>query len=282
MKFDKFLATFVVALLSACGGGSGGSTPAPAPAPAPAPILTPSGNASVTPSSCQIPAGLGKCTVNVTFATANATTASLTSGGGAVLSSSLSGSPVVDVLIGTNTYTLTVNGKVVASVTATGVCATGTTSNGTECVAPVSLWPLKAVAPTDTWVVGANQLSTECSSYTTQCWTDSIANGTVKAVASGVIDNGQPVIWLFFRNTTQFAGHNGFWNIIPVHANDGSLTSASPPGIWGGLANEIDKVRGSPKGIIYHVVYDPTGWCAEIDFSKGNLGVTGDHVPCPA
>lgn len=279
MKFLKFLAAFVVALVvSACSGGGGGSTPTPTPVPV---IPAPSGNASVTPSSCQISAGLGKCTVNVTFATANATTASLTTGGGAVLSTSLSGSQVVDVLIGTNTYTLTANGKVVASATSTGVCATGTTSNGTDCVAPVTWWPPKVIAPVGVAVNGANQLPIGCTSDTQKCWTDAIADGTVKAVASDATDAGRAIVGLFFLNTTQFAGNSGYWNILPYHLDDGSRVSLSD--IWGGSGNEIYTVWGSARGFIYQYKDYPDLLCREIVLSKmKNMGIDDEIIPCPS
>lgn len=150
MKTKKFFSStrgrFATALaltmaLVACGGGGGGSTPAPTPTP------TPTGTLAVAPATCTIQASLGKCTATATFATANATTASLTNAGGAVLSSSLSGSQVVDVFIGTNTYTLSANGGgAVATATATGVCAVGTASNGTICVSPVTA-TLSATSP---------------------------------------------------------------------------------------------------------------------------------------
>jgi hypothetical protein len=138
----RFATTLALVMaLVACGGGGGGSTPAPTPTP------TPTGTLAVAPATCTIQTSLGKCTATATFATANATTASLTNAGGAVLSSSLSGSQVVDVFIGTNTYTLSANGGgAVATATATGVCAVGTASNGTICVSPVTA-TLSATSP---------------------------------------------------------------------------------------------------------------------------------------
>lgn len=128
--------------LVACGGGGGGGTTTPPPSGTP----TPTGTLSVAPATCTVQAGLSKCTASTTFAVANATTAKLLDGGGTVLSTSLSGSQIVDVLIGTNSYTLSANGGAVASATATGVCAVGTASNGSICVSPVTA-TLSATSP---------------------------------------------------------------------------------------------------------------------------------------
>lgn len=137
VKFRATLAVLVTALaLTACGGGGGGGATTP-----PA-----TGTLSVAPATCTVASGLGKCNATATFATANATTASLTNAGGTVLSTSLSGSQVVDVLIGANTYNLFANGSQVASANATGVCETGTASNGTICVPPVTA-SLTATSP---------------------------------------------------------------------------------------------------------------------------------------
>ena len=134
------LAIALVLGLVACGGGGGGSTPAPV-------VTPPSGTLSVAPATIIIQAGLGKGTATATFVTANATTAKLTNAGGSVLSTSLSGTQAVDVFIGANTYTLSANGGgSVATASATGVCTSGTTSNGTICVSPVTA-TLSATSP---------------------------------------------------------------------------------------------------------------------------------------
>lgn len=127
------IAIAIVLGLVACGGGGGGGSTTPPV------IITPTGTLSVAPATCTVQALLGKCTATATFATANATTAKLMNAGGSALSTSLSGTQVVDVLIGTNTYTLSANGgAAVATASATGVCTSGTASNGTICVSPVT------------------------------------------------------------------------------------------------------------------------------------------------
>jgi hypothetical protein len=191
--------------LVACGGGGGGST-TPTP-----PVITPTGTLSVAPATCTVQAGLGKCTATATFATTNATTAKLTNAGGAVLSSSLSGTQVVDVLIGSNTYSLSANGGgAVATASATGVCVVSTASNGTICVSPVTAtlsvtspvmngakstltWGYTGDAPTGcttsvNWsnggILSGSGLSNALTTNTTFTYSCTNANGTTTANAN--------------------------------------------------------------------------------------------------
>lgn len=267
MKF-KFIATFVVAFSVlfgvGCGGGGGGS--APTPTPTPVPVTPPSGNVSVAPSSCQISAGLGKCTATVTFATANATTASLVATGGAVLSSALSGSLIADVFIGTNIFSLSADGKVVATVMATGVCATGTTSNGTECVAPVTWWPPKNAIPNGTKVTSYYQLPVGCDLPSLACFHDAIAAG-MPATGGGTDSTGKAVIWLGFISAT------GNWYVAPFFVKDGTWAGLN---IHGGPYNTGTAMWGTADGVITRDATD----CYKTVSDKTLFWKT-DPVTCP-
>jgi hypothetical protein len=182
--------------------------------------------------------------------------------------------------------------------------------NGSACVVPpppppppppTCLFPTvlnsgigACVYPMGFWVVGANQLPPGCNTWKDQCWRDSVANGTVKFIATSAIMTGystRPIVFAYFRNTSTMFGVTGLWNYLPFYADDGSPFG---PDIFGGSYSETDRVYGTAKnvangtagGIIIHD--KSTGLCCELAWdtaqkSWDNNGTgSGTPITCPA
>ena len=167
------------------------------------------------------------------------------------------------------------------------------TTSSVSCVAPavwnagVKICESPSVSP----LIGANQLPVGCDTRTKQCWPDAIANGTVKAIASGATDGaGYAVTILFFRNTTSFGGVNGLWMLYPVRSIDGSPTTnsagvpANPSDIWSGITNEVTTVWGSQGGAILKMKVGLTESCRELTYNKTTNAWewTNNTVNCPS
>lgn len=118
-------------LIAACGGGGGGGS-TPGPTPIPAPVIT----ATLTADKCDVQSGNNLCNVTASYGTTNATSVTLTDAGGKVLSSKTTDTLIVNVLLGSNTYTVTATGQggvVSKTLSATGSCAIGSAPSSTGC-----------------------------------------------------------------------------------------------------------------------------------------------------
>ena len=207
------------------------------------------------------------------------------------------------------TYTVSIGGvkdtvgRVLPSVTGTFTTAAiacvapqVADSTGTTCVTPPptcaapQVWTAgvsACVYPMGVKVFGAGQLPTGCNTWKDQCWADSVANGTVKWIATTATMTGynnRPIVFAFIHNTT-----TGLWDDVPFYADDGTTFTD----ISGGVSSEIDWVYGTdytdgtPNGIILHD--KSTGLCFEDRWypagdPSGNSNVwatNGVVVTCP-
>lgn len=161
-------------------------------------------------------------------------------------------------------------------------------------------------------LIGANQLAQGCSSIAQQCWKDAIANGTVKAIASGATDGaGQAVIFVFFQQppaantyttngvttTEPIAGAKPIWIIYPLRSSDGATTtdSAGVPvshfdstidQLGNGWGTEVVAVWGSQNGAIFKLKVDfQADYCGEYFYNKATNqwnSTMGPSFPCPS
>ncbi len=187
-------------------------------------------------------------------------------------------------------FSATVNDTLGRSITATSTFTTASvqcvapqvpSTDGQSCEAPCAPPTTRAtltsvgdvcVYPMGVKVSGANQLPSGCNSASQSCWQASIANGTVKLVATSAVGaNKRPVLFAYFQNTTAIFSVSGLWNTIPIYADDGSLVG---PDIAGGSAQLIDWVDGMSGGIISHV---PPASCVMTDITGSSTPVS----PCP-
>jgi hypothetical protein len=133
------------------------------------------------------------------------------------------------------------------------------------------------VADIGTLVVGANTLPDTCVSVGDACWMESIANGTIKLVNSGVQMTGmntRPVVFAFYR-----IGNNGSigankYQTLAVYAD---VSAEAPFNLWSGaFPTAFQDVKGSTNGI--KITIPPNG-CYEFVW-KGTF--FGNNVAtCP-
>ncbi len=284
--------TATLALVACGGGGGGGSTVTPPPVVntcsngasdyptcTPAPTIT---GIATTPATGATDVALGS-NVQVTFTT-NGTLKSGTASvdascAGTAVSGNFSTSSApwtFDPILGLpegKTCTVMFNG-VFTSAGGLPTNLSVTTVFTTHSTTPATYWsPKPTFAPMGTKVLGANQLPAGCTSWTQQCWKDSVANGAVKFVTSGGKDStGRDIVFAYFRNTTSLFGVNGLWNYLPFYADTGAPASQD---INGGTATAVDYIVGNSVG----AVIQSSGQC----FENYNAGSTWSNrsVTCP-
>jgi hypothetical protein len=151
-------------------------------------------------------------------------------------------------------------------------CALPGTWNGSLCVFPMG-----------DKIGNVQQLPAGCDTFRDACWKAAIAAGTVKFIATSAMMTGysnRPVVFAYFRNTTAASGVTGLWNSLPVYADDASPAAYD---IGGGFASQIDRVYGTPNGIILHDA--SSGLCAEWAWNATSLtwaiNGTGISTPIP-
>ena len=186
-----------------------------------------------------------------------------------------------------STLTITVKAKNEADVEGTVVATVTTEANAHPCPAP-SVWTTglnACVYPMGYKVVGTNELPAGCTYWADQCWKDSVANGTVKFIATSatMVDyNNRPVVFAYYRlYSTIFK--TTLWNYLPMYSDDGSLVGSD---IYGGDYGETDFAYGSTRGVITH--NKPSGECylRAWDKNEKNWKVNGGDgnslpVTCP-
>ncbi len=308
------------ALLAACGGGGGGSaTPVVTPPVVPVNLSFTCWNGVVLSSTVQ-PTKVG-CAAVTDSAIKAVVTGSVLSFTGIPSGAALTGSTLVaqngnssitftngaissGAMLFSTTYTYT-GGKLTFSnapdLTIAGSFTTG--ANPTACTLPAMKNSLGAcISPPATtgytwnaglgaWVanvgvkvVGTNELPAGCTFWADQCWKDSVANGTVKFIATPALMigyNNRPVVFAYYRlYSTIFKANQ--WNYLPIYADNGSLVGSN---IFGGNIEEIDFAQGSAKGIIIHsktvgLCYE-TAWDSTQKSWSVNGGAAATPTTCP-
>lgn len=138
-------------------------------------------------------------------------------------------------------------------------------------------WPPRYLAPIGVKVTSPETLPENCNHSTDVCWGESVAQGKVKFVATGVIDStGREILFAYFRNTSTSFGVTGLYNYLPFYKDDGSRVLSD---ISGGSASEIDWVYGTRNGLIIHE--KSSNNCYE-QYLSGNGSVWSNRpVTCP-
>jgi hypothetical protein len=97
------------------------------------------GTISASPSQCQIPAGANSCNTTLTWSTTNpvgtSNVTSNTPSSNFVIATANSGSQAAPVYYNSRTFYLNNNSAVIATVTPTAICASGTNWDGSKCAA---------------------------------------------------------------------------------------------------------------------------------------------------
>ena len=161
-----------------------------------------------------------------------------------------------------------------------GACISPPAATGYTWNAGLGAW----VANVGVKVVGTNELPAGCTFWADQCWKDSVANGTVKFIATPALMigyNNRPVVFAYYRLFSTVFKVNA-WNYLAIYADDGSLVGSN---ISGGSREEIDFAQGSAKGVIVHS--KPTGDCYEMAWNSPqklwmvNGGTNTLPITCP-
>lgn len=277
MKTLKMLIfSALVAVLTGCGGGGGGSTPASTPGPVtPAPTVTLSW---VSPADGVT--GVADDLNSVVFALAvtNATASDASKLTFLCNSKSVAFVPGSALTVDGKSMVVSVSPKAGANlagetctisggIVTTGPGGTVTTVVNTSftfavavvvaptCVAPQS-WNANTKScgyPGGLWVESSKQLPTGCVDSTQQCFKD-----VAKVVTSGIVLTGlnsRPVEFAFYQNV------GPLWRELLIYADDGTVVDIVGNMVAGGSSAEIDKVMGTPTGLIVH--QKATGICAE-------------------
>ncbi len=146
------------------------------------------------------------------------------------------------------------------------------------------------VTPMGQKVYGANTLPGLCQSTSKLCWTDSVANGTVKWIATSAMSTGaipvansaRPMVFAYYSNYAGQIPGTGplFWKVAPVYADTGALAMPSlgfvntnpalSASLEGGEIAEIDWVMGTERGLIVH--YKASGGCYLADWNQAFNG----------
>ena len=159
---------------------------------------------------------------------------------------------------------------------ALGICIPPPATTGYTWNAGLGAW----VANVGVKVIGTNELPAGCTYWEEKCWKDSVANGTVKFIATPALMigyNNRPVVFAYYRlYSTIFKANQ--WNYLPIYADDGSLVGSN---IFGGISQEVDFAQGSAKGVIIHE--KSTGDCYERawDSTQKSWSVNGGAAATP-
>lgn len=283
--FYLAVALATAAALTACGGG-GGSGPAESNSSAvtsPPAVNPPVVTLSVTTAlsapntALTIQQGLGNAPVTFSWVATGSVTLKC---GTATVATGATGPATFSAPLGTTSCQLFDGTNALGSaIVVTATCASGNEGSTGTCkaVAASAWWPPATITSTGVKVSGANQLPPGCNRAADQCWRDSVANGTVKFVATTATGaNPRPIVFAFFRNTASAFGVTGLWNVLPFYADDGSLAASD---ISGGIASEVDWVSTNSNGAVMH---DKTsGVCSELYYFASGSTWSTRPVTCP-
>lgn len=198
-----------------------------------------------------------------------------------------------------NNVTVRVNSYALKGATPAGTAA--------NCTAPQTLVVgiNACVTPMGQKVYGASTLPGLCQSTSKICWTDSVANGTVKWIATSAMSSGaipvanstRPIVFAYYSNYAGQVPGSGplFWKVAPVYADTGALAMPSlgfvntnpalSASLEGGDVAEIDWVMGTERGLIVH--YKGSGGCYLADWNQAFNGWNSSNmtsrpsVTCP-
>ena len=231
---------FLASALVACGGGGDGGSTTPTP--------TPSNPATgiVTANGCVVMDDNASCNATASWATQNASSPRLSSGG-ATISTLAAGSATFAVPLGTSAVAISNGNTVLASVNVVAACgASSLAVNGVCKSNPSAWWPPATITPIGVKVYGASPIPAGCTSWYQQCWKDLVRNGEVKFIETPQVMTGinsRPIVFAFYRNAS------GLWNTLPTYRDTGELVGSD---IFGGISQEYDWAQGTAHGIIIH------------------------------
>jgi len=193
-----------------------------------------------------------------------------------------------------NNVALTVNAFTLKSATSAGTAAI--------CSAPQTfvVGVNACVTPMGQKVYGANPIPAACDSVGQSCWKDSVANGSIKWIATSALSTGstpasdstRPMVFAFYTDYLNAAPNTGplFWQTSALFADTGDLAKPGIAGVSnekllsslsGGNTAEIDWVIGTDQGLISH--FKATGVCTILQWVPAYNGwdTSRPTVPCP-
>lgn len=129
-----------------------------------------------------------------------------------------------------------------------GACVSPPAGTGYSWNSVIKAW----VADIGTLVVGANTLPATCVTFGDACWTQSVANGTIKFANSNVrdtVNSARPVVFAFYRAGAGSA-FPGVYMSTPMYADvAGEAALSNQNTANGGNGNVISNVKGSAGGV---------------------------------
>ena len=129
-----------------------------------------------------------------------------------------------------------------------GVCMSPPAASGYTWNTVLRAW----VADIGTLVVGTNQLPAACVLVGDACWNQSIANGTIKLVNTGMLITGvntRPLVFAYYQAGAGSA-FPGSYMTTPVYADAIGDTPLSPNNTGnGGVTEVVSSAKGSASGL---------------------------------
>lgn len=129
---------------------------------------------------------------------------------------------------------------------------TGAMWNNTYCVIPQGV---KVTSP--------KSIPDGCTNWQDKCWQDSIANGTVKLIATSAKMTGLPgydgrsLMYAYYLNTGGTTATSGPYSVQLLYADTGAPVSATT--LAQGFGTAVDWIQGTTKGALFHGA-DGTCW----------------------
>ncbi|NOT98934.1 MAG: hypothetical protein HOO97_07550 [Sideroxydans sp.] len=135
------------------------------------------------------------------------------------------------------------------------------------------------VADVGTLVVGANVLPNTCVLVGDTCWNDSIANGTIKLVNSGVVMTGvntRPILFAYFQIGNNGTASAGNYNTRYIYGDAQALSPFNQQILDGSSANLTIEVKGTNVGIKSNI---PPFGCYEFVWKSTFFGMNTSTCP---
>lgn len=269
------VAVAIATLLAACGGGGGETSPSPVVVTPPVAVEVKMTLNSSTPSA--VAAGATTTPATLTWATTQGTpvNAKVVSSTGATVGTGASGSTVVQVPVGTSTFSVMDDSGTKATVSVTVSCATGTTLVAGVCTLPVSYWPRETYTAINVKVFSPSMVGTAVRNIGDDGWKKAVMDGTVKFTDTGLVLEGfsSRALKQAFYSTP-----SGGWCTRLVFADDGSAVGHA--GIDSGCnTDRIEWTMGTATGLLRF--YPAVGKCYALGWDKTAQVYTETQVTCP-
>lgn len=144
-------------------------------------------------------------------------------------------------------------------------------------------WPPGTIFATQTRVTNPNQLPTGCEPFTTACWQQSVANGTVKFLdAGGAARENRSLVYAFFRRAA--GAQNAGQAVLAALWLDNGV--AAPNGLISNM-----RAGGGPLDMVYILVNQNGSFiiaheqglatCGVYEFPWSGAAVPPLDTPCP-